>query len=122
MSGPNIFGADIAGKILKGLGPLVFDVTLKSTTQGARGVALTGGTNPSSVDYTVKGFVSDYTEYQIDGTIIQKGDRVVVILGASLPDGVIPKPDDQVVAEGKTGVVINVTRDPAGATYQCQWR
>lgn len=119
---PDIFKADIAGKIFEGLGHLVFDVTLIVVTPGTRGVSLTGGVQPTTESFVAKGFVSDYKEEQIDGSIIQRGDRMVVILGASLPANVVPKPNDKLIAEEKTGLIINVKRDPAGATYECQWR
>lgn len=122
---PNIFGADIAGKILQNLGPLVFDLTLTKVESGTRGVNLTAGTSPSRTDYTVKGFVDSYTDRQVADTLVQQGDRKVVILGASLPAGVVPEPADEVTDEAGIVYVIvenGVSRDPAGATYECQSR
>jgi hypothetical protein len=118
---PDIFGADIAGELNKALGPLVFPMTLTQVTGGGRQTNPTGKSE-FTTDYDCKGFVDDYEARYIDDTIIQRGDRKVVILGASLPTGVIPKPTDKTVIEGETKVVINVTRDPAGATYECQVR
>lgn len=118
---PNIFGANIAGLIAQNLGPLVFDVTLISVVPTERGLNLTGGNNPTETSYVVKGFVSDYKDWQIDGTIIKNGDRIVTLLGGTLPAGVIPQVGDKITAEGLTKTVVQVNRDPAGATYECQW-
>jgi hypothetical protein len=119
---PNIFKKDIAGKINKKLGPLVFDLTLHVVTEGTRGANLTGGTNPTETDHAGRGFVDDYRNTEIDGTIIQIGDRKTVILGASLPAGVVPKVQDKVTIEGTKRTIVFVKRDPAGATYECASR
>ena len=120
---PDIFKADIAGEIYKGFKGLVFDITLTKVTPGVRTPgSLTSGTNPVETDYIAEGFTDDYEDYQIDGTIIQRGDRKVVILGASLPSGVIPTPNDKTTAEAVERTIINVDRDSAGATYLCQVR
>ena len=120
---PDIFKADIAGEIYMGFKGLVFDITLTKVAPGTRTPGtLTGGTNPVETDYTGRGFTDDYEDYQIDGTIIQRGDRKVVIFGASLPSGIIPTPNDKTTAESVERVIVNVERDPAGATYLCQVR
>ena len=118
---PNIFGADIAGEINKALGPLVFSVTLIRATGGSRTSANLTEKKQTTSTVTGKGFVDDYDARLIDGTIIKRGDRKVVILGDSL-GGVVPVPNDQTTIEGETKTIINVTRDPAGATYECQVR
>ncbi len=122
---PDIFKADIAGEIHKELKTLVFDITLTKVEPGTRTPgALTGGTNPVETGYTVKGFVDEYQDRHIDGTLIQRGDRKIVILGASLPSGTVPEPSDKITAEGETRTIVEdgVKRDPAGATYTCQVR
>jgi hypothetical protein len=119
---PDIFGEDIAGQINRELGPLVFDVTLSSVTGGIRSTTNLTSKTSTKTNYVGKGFVDDYEDRYIDGTIIRRGDRKVIILGASLPSGVVPKPTDQTIIEGETKTIVNVTRDPAGATYECQVR
>ena len=118
-----LFGVDIAKEINKGLGPGLPDATLTIVTPGTRtGGALTDGTNPTTTTHAAKGFMDDYEDFQIDGTIIQRGDRMVVLLGDSIADGVIPAPGDRVTIEGEEFNIVNVKRDPAGATYTCQAR
>jgi fructose-1-phosphate kinase PfkB-like protein len=122
---PDIFGEDIAGKIYQGLKGKVFDITLTKVEPGTRTPgSLTGGTNPVETAHTVKGFVDHYQDRHIDGTLIQRGDRKIIILGGSLPSGVVPEPSDKLTAEGETRAIVEdgVTRDPAGATYTCQVR
>lgn len=118
---PDIFGEDIAGQINKELGPLVFPVIL---TKSSAFRNTTDSTDQSvvTVDHAGKGFVADYEDRFVDGTIIQRGDKQVIILGASLPSGIIPKPNDKTTIESEVKVIINVERDPAGATYTCQVR
>lgn len=122
---PDIFGADIAGKIHNALKGKVFDITLTKVAPGTRTPgSLTGGTNPAETTHTVKGFVDEYQDKHIDGTLIKRGDRKVVILGGSLPSGTVPEPSDKITAEGETRTIVEdgVKRDPAGATYICQVR
>lgn len=118
---PDIFKANIAGRIKSALGPLVFDVTLIKVAAGTRTPgALTAGTNPTETSYTCKGFVDEYNLEQIDGQVVQQGDRKVSILGASV--SVVPAVGDKVVAESETRRILYVRRDPAGALYECQVR
>lgn len=122
---PDIFNADIAGEILDALGDEVFDATLTRTTPGARDPSnLAGGASvgASTASYACKGFVADYRASEIDGTIIRRGDRKVILLGASLAETFDPQPGDAVAIEGGAWKVINVERDPAGATFTCQAR
>ena len=116
---PDIFGAGIAKEIGKALGPLTFPLTLVKIKTSTRG-DVTGGVNSIETPYNGKGFIDDYRDSRIDGTIVKVGDRVVTILGATIP--VEPEPNDEVTIEGRKWRIIRVARDPAGATYDCQVR
>lgn len=72
--------------------------------------------------YACRGMVSDYTEFQINGKNIQVGDRKILIIANTLATGIVPVPDDHIVAQGETYLIIQVVRDPATATYLCQVR
>jgi len=122
----NIFGLNLA-KIINdsinqagGLVPL----TLYSRTPGTRTTGdPAGGTNASEAPASGQGIIEDYEDSQIDGTIVRKGDRRVLIMGDSLPSGVMPQLNDSVEIEGVTYKVVGVpARDPAAATYTCQVR
>jgi hypothetical protein len=125
MGQPNIFGVNIAGIINQNLGSLVFDLTLTKVENSNRKGNLTQGKTQSKTSHVVKGFVDTYTERQITSSLVQKGDRKIVVLGASLPSGVEPEPNDEITdEEGAVYTIVEngVTRDPAGATYECQSR
>ncbi len=120
---PDIFGVDIAGTIGDAFSEFVFDVTLTITTPTTRTPGSEDdGTNPTDTDHIAKGFVSEYNEKQIDGTIIRLGDQKVVLFGSTLPSGVVPSPGDKTTAEGVPREIVHVKRDPASATYVCQVR
>ncbi len=120
---PNLFGVDIAGEVNRGLGPGLLDATLTSVTPGTRtGGSLTAGTNPTTTTHTAKGFLEDYKDFQIDGTIVQRGDRICVLLGASINPAVVPTAGDRVNIESEDFNIVNVGRDPAAATYTMQVR
>lgn len=117
---PDIFKAGIARKIAKYLGPLLFPLVLIKRSSSNRS-ELTGGVNTREEKFTGKGFIDDYEDSRVDGTIIKHGDRIVNILGASI--SVTPTIGDAVVIEGKTWEIVGpVKRDPAGAMYECQVR
>jgi len=120
---PDIFGEDIAGKINQALGPLVFDQILINITE------VRNPLDPTEVTLTetphdCKGFVDVFEDDHVDGTLVLRTDRKIVILGASLPSGVTPQPGDKITAEGTNFNIVpkGVKRDPAAATYECQSR
>ncbi len=98
-------------------------VTLIKVTPGSRtpGQA-TGGVNATSASHSAKGIQESYRDNEIDSVAVKIGDRKVLILGATLPAGVVPVPGDRVISEGVTYSVVNVSRDPAAATYTLQAR
>ncbi len=115
---PRLFGQDIAGQIAQALGGHLLPATLTKVIPGARTPSnLPGGTGATTADYTARGIIEDYTDAQIDGTLIAAGDRKVLLLGASIAGAAVPMPGDRVTIEGATYNVRRVERDPAGATY-----
>jgi len=130
---PNIFGANIAAQIAKGLGPLMLPATLIKKTAGTRGAGvLTEGRNvgDSTTSYACKGFVDEYKQSHLGAgagregaTLIQEGDRKITLLGGTLPDAIDPAPGDLITIEGETYTIAGpVKRDPAAATFECQGR
>lgn len=119
-----IFGIDLAGIIFDELGPLLLDATLIKVTPGTRtGGSLTGGTNPNEASHSTKGFIDNYSDEQINGTVVMLGDRKITLLGDGLPSGVVPTPGDKITIESQTFVIADpVNRDPAAATYECNAR
>lgn len=130
-----LFGVDIAAELNKGLGPGLLDATLTVVIPGTRTPGdLTSGTNSTTTTHTCKGFVEEYNEFQIGGTanarssatfagsLVERGDRRVILLGDSISPAVVPTPGDRVTIEGNTYNIVNVNRDPAAATYSMQVR
>ena len=95
--------------------------TLIKVTTGTRTPgSLTAGTNPTTASYAAKGWLDDFDNREIDGTIIIQGDRKIMLLGASIAGGQTPAPDDEVVIGGAKYRLRHVTSDPANAVYICQ--
>lgn len=107
-----------------GQAQLTVPVTLIKVTAGDRRTASPlDGTQPEATSYSCKGFMTKRTALQMAGSSTTEGDRAVAILGASLPDGVEPLPNDRITVEGATHVVVGpVERDPAAAIYTCAVR
>ena len=121
--GNNLFGANISGKIAKSLGPKLLPMSLVKVVPGTRSPTdPSSGTNPTKRNFPCRGIVDTYKTTQMDGTIVKMGDRKALLLGDTLPRGVVPEPNDEIRAEGALFTVVNVERDPDAATYLCQMR
>lgn len=119
---PELFGIDIAALVAQEIGPGLKDVTLSVVTPGIRNPnEPTAGVNSTIVSHIGKGVVLDYEDSEVDGTIVQRGDRQVLLIADTFPN-VVPSTTDRITAEGRTYNVINIERDPAAATYTCQVR
>lgn len=118
-----LFGVDISAQIASAMGGLLLPMKLVRVTPGTRTAGdLTSGTNPSTKTYPCRGVVEDYSLRYYAEDLVQKGDRKALILGGTLPAGVVPQLGDHVVIEGVESQVIDVRRDPAGASYELQVR
>lgn len=122
--GNKLFGVNIAKLIHQNMSKGLLEATLTKVTLGARtSGSLTGGKAKTEATYSCRGFVEDYRDSQIDGTIVEKGDRMIVLIGDSIADGAVPAVDDKVTIEGRTYTIVGpVKRDPAAATYTLQVR
>jgi len=125
-----LFGIDIAKEVASGISAAggVLDVTFTNYTRGTRSATQpTAGISTSATTFTAKGFVDDYTDRQIDGTQIQRGDRRVSILGGTISPAGAPQPGARVeVVDGESEVLTivegGVQTDPARALFVCQCR
>ena len=123
--GIKLFGLDIAAEIDKAMSSGLPDITLTKNTVGSRTTgSLTGGQTLTPTSYSCKGFVDNYTVDEIDGTNIKKSDHKILIIGDSLPNGIVPEPGDTITAESNIYKIQRdgVERDPAAATYLCHSR
>lgn len=122
--GNPLFGINISGIIKQAMAKGLLPLVLVKEIPGARDAAdLTDGQALAEKRYPCRGFIDSYALRQIDGTTVQRGDKKILIIGDTLPAGVIPEPNDRIVAEGITHVIQGTPeRDPAIATYVCQGR
>lgn len=91
---------------------LTESATLIRSVPGARTAgALASGTNPTTTSYPCKGFVDHEKHERVGDTLVESTDRIVCILGASLP--VKPSANDKVNIDGKTQPVIDFEGTPA---------
>jgi hypothetical protein len=119
----SLFGVDLRAVFAEVFAPGVLDATLIKVTAGTRKPGkLTGGTDSSEVCYSAKGLVEDYSEREIDGTLIRRGDRIVTLVAGSIGGGQVPTPADKVTIDGDTYELVAVMADSASATYECQAR
>lgn len=75
---------------------------------------------PVSTTYTGSGFIDDWDEAFLTGGLVERGDVKVVVIANSI--AIVPAAGDRVTARGKTYSVLNVSADPALATYTLQAR
>lgn len=93
--------------------------TLIVVTNGARTPgAIAGGRNVTETSVGCRGIVITWKRQLLGASTVQVGDRVVMLLGASL-GAAVPKVGDKVAIEGVTSRIIDIERDAAGATYSC---
>lgn len=116
---PDIFKVKLAQQINNGLGPLLLDTTLEKVSQVRDPVDPTIMVS-TYTPYSGKGFTEDYTEAQRESSLIQQGSKKITVMGASFPDNIYPETGDRIIIEGETRTIVDVMRDPAGATFECQ--
>lgn len=127
--GNPLFGVNLSKIIKDNVGPGVLDATLTKSTPGTRTPGnLTGGTNPTTISYTCKGFIDTQKVAFFNGTLVREGSKVVVLIGDTINGGdpaSAPVPGDRITIEGSTYEIPTdgqIDRDPAAATYTCEVR
>lgn len=124
---PKLFGLDIDKLVADGIKQAggVLDVSFTNYVKGTRSATQpSGGTSSTPKKFTAQGFVEEYKDSQIDGEVVVRGDRKVVILGATVSPAGAPAPGATVTVDEETTTIVEdgVTSDPARATYVCQVR
>lgn len=121
--GNNLFGANIAGILANQLGPLLLSGQLTKVIKGNRSATLTAGRQTTEEPHSFRGFYDDTQLRRLPDTQVQGGDRAVLILGDTLPDGITPEVNDKITLEGVEAQVQRlIDRDPDAATYTVQVR
>jgi hypothetical protein len=72
--------------------------------------------------HACRALVTDYTAYQRAAGSIPADERKVLVLAASIADGRVPRPSDTITIQGRVWDVVEVTSDPANATYEARCR
>jgi hypothetical protein len=109
--------ASILGNALPSAG-VTESATLTRSTPGTRTPgALAEGTNPTTTSYSCKGFVSSESFESIDGTIVERGDKVVCLIGLG---AVKPKATDTITIDSQTLKVTAVEGTVAIWTCLCR--
>lgn len=117
-----LFGIDIAKIVDQNISAGLLDATLHSFTYGDRDPENPGlGIPRVEVSTACKGVLTFYDDKDIDGTLVKRGDRLVLLIGETL-GGVVPVEENDVTIEGRRYHVIEVRRDPAAATFSLQVR
>lgn len=79
-----------------------------------------GGYVQVTVTDACKALVLDYSAFQRGQLGIPTSERKIMILAATLNSGMAPKPGDRLTIAGREWSIIEVTSDPANATYECR--
>jgi hypothetical protein len=122
---PKLFGLTLAKVIAGAMGKGLLPATITRTTYGPRDALnpAAGPTITSTVTHNCRGFTESYDDRRIDGTLILRQDRRILLLGGTLPDGFNPAPGDIIAIQNADWKVIAVhPSDPAEATFVCQGR
>lgn len=123
--GQELFGVDIAGIVADAIGDGVLPVQLTEPVRGERQAGnLTGGREAlDPVTHEARGWWEDFTGQPPPGLEVLLNDRKAVILGDTMPAGVVPERGWGVTIEGRTLAIVQlVNRDPAAAVYVYQCR
>lgn len=81
-----------------------------------------GFTTGPATEHPVKVLVDDYSDLRRAAGDLPANDRKLLVLGGSLPAGIIPATGQSVRAEGRVWSVVAVSRDPAAAVWTLQAR
>lgn len=118
MAGNNLFGANIAGKLFAALNGQLLSATLTKVVRGTRTPeGLTGGTQPTETPYAAQGFIDSKNRKDIDGSLVEAGDVIVVLIGNSIASSQVPELGDKVTIESNSYWIKGLDRDPDAAAY-----
>lgn len=112
-------GVDIAKTIAQELGPRLLPLRLVKVTPGTRTAgSSTSGTNPTTRSFPCRGMRDDTQLSRFPETLVGQATGAVLILGDTLPTGVVPAAGDRVLVEGsEVPITGQLARDPDAAAY-----
>ena len=120
---PDLFGLDIAAIIDDAMGADLLQGQLRKKARKSGGRPAGSLTAGNAEDFgdpvAFNGFMEERTEENRGGSLTRLEGRVISVLGGSLPDDTTPERGDSLTLEGKTYIIIETMRDPAGAVFEC---
>lgn len=116
-------GVNIEAELARQMGGDLLPGTLIKANFGNRSDVPSEGKEPGPRSYQFRGFLENIKLREVEGSLVQAGDRQVTILGGTLPPGVTGETQDQISIEGGTFTIVGlIERDPDGATFIYQVR
>ena len=116
-----LFGVDIKAIVGQVTNNQLLTGTLTKVVESSRDLEdLTAGPINVETAYNFQGIIEDYDDKYISSTLVQAGDRKVLIIAASITTA--PEIGDKITMDGIEYDVADVKTDPAKATYTCQVR
>lgn len=120
-----LFGIDIESLVTDALQGQLIPLTLTRTVISDYDSDTDTQTSTEET-FTSEGIVEEYEDRLIAEGVVQANDRKILILagplGTTPSPGSSDNPPDDITIEGETFTVVDVDRDPAGATYTVQGR
>lgn len=123
--GVKLFGQDISGAVKRAMAAGLPQARLRRPTiSPVDAGAPTAQPAVSFRSYPCRAFEDSSAETRRQATAVQASERLVLIIGDTLPRGVAPLPGDRIVLLGEELEIVGdgVTTDPARATYLCACR
>lgn len=120
--GTPLFGQDISGAVKRAMASGLPAATLRKPSYSAVSAAApTAAPTVSFRSYPCRGFEEQAATVRRAGTAVATGERVVILIGDTLPAGIRPGPGDRITILGETLEIVGdgVSNDPARATYTC---
>lgn len=94
------------------------DATLSRVTRGASDGR--GGYAQTTTTDACKALVTEYTAWQRQSAGIPANERKILVLASTLESGMAPKTGDMLTIQGRVWSIVEVSSDPANATYECR--
>ncbi len=117
----SLFGVDFAKELNDALGGEMLSLTLGVIKYAGRTTS-SGGRTSTTTNRTGRGMLGGFKVDQMEGSLVRKDDRMVLIMADSLQSSAVPEPGNTIKNEGSTYNIIRVWRDPDGAIYNCHVR
>lgn len=107
-------GTELQDEVLTVLAEFGRSVTLRQLMAGTYNPASGDISGESSTDYVLTGALLNYKNYEIDGTLIQSGDRRCLLAAKGMT--VVPRVGDLILIDSYIFTVVNFETKEVGGT------